>query len=142
MTNCALYIKGSDDILHFIFDCVKKGHNFIGSNIKLTGLKPDVWGHKWTDEIIFPETLADDKFTWAKKVSELSDALIDSEIKDVSDVDYGEALRVRRLLNDLTYDELEALIDKDITDLKSAKKYLKKLSKVVLAMSKLIDRRD
>ena len=51
---------------------------------------------------------------------------------------YNEAKEAINLsdIPKLTYDQLDTYIDNNITDLASAKTYLKKLSKVVLAMLK------
>lgn len=48
--NCAIHQIGSYTIVHFLLDCTKIGNDFYGSNKKLLGLKPSIWGAYWTPQ--------------------------------------------------------------------------------------------
>ena len=54
MANCAISIKGSDIITHFITDCIQSNRDFKGSNISLYGLKDRLFDVTWTTTIPTP----------------------------------------------------------------------------------------
>ena len=71
MANCAIYIKGSDEIAYFIRDCIQKGRTFQGSNGSITGVKEYLFDTKWTEDV----PIQDEKGNWNKKISDLTPAL-------------------------------------------------------------------
>jgi len=46
--NCAIHKNGRDEIERFVRDCVRQGNDFLGSNLKLYGVKPHAFAWKWT----------------------------------------------------------------------------------------------
>ena len=48
--NAAIYIRGKDKIEQFIRDCQQEGNNFYGSNGSRTGVKPHLFGVRWTND--------------------------------------------------------------------------------------------
>jgi len=80
--------------------------------------------------------------------AKITKALQDAELEEVEDYTpeevestYNEAKDTIELstISNLTYNQLDTYIDNNVTDLASAKVYLKKLSKVVLAMLKRVN---
>lgn len=143
MTNVALYFEGSNEIKYFFIDAVRKPNAYVGSNAKISSSKLDKFRAKWTSDIAKP--IYDDdnnKIGYDKKVSELTEIQEKTELKSISEEDYRIALKMREFISDLDYDRIEQYIDNSITDLASAKEFLKKLSKVVLALSKIQDKGD
>ena len=67
--NCILYKPNTNEIIHFIKDCVvknrinQKGLDYIGSDKKLMSIKPEHWSIKWTN----------DDQTESKKVSDYTE---------------------------------------------------------------------
>lgn len=75
MANCAIYIKGSDEIRYFIKDCVQTGRNFKGSNSSVSGVKEYLFDVKWTEDLAEPVFDAEGQRTgFNGKVSVLSEA--------------------------------------------------------------------
>lgn len=83
MAHCAIYVKGTDEIRYFIWDCVQDGRNFKGSNGSVTGVKEHLFGVKWTEDDV--EVVQDKEKAvagnvesrtpkFSKKVAELSEA--------------------------------------------------------------------
>jgi hypothetical protein len=133
--HCAIYRKGTDEITHFVRDCVRDGNDFIGTNMKLQGVNPNLWDVKWTeDEAVWNGE------SWDRTVSQLSESQ-GTEIAKVTNIQYSEAVRIREELAGLTYSQVETYIMNNVTDLASARTYLIKLSKVVLAIIKIMDRK-
>lgn len=138
--NLAIYKKGTDIIKYFILDCIKTGDIYTGSNMKISSL-PSKIGIMWTNDIVnivYDEN--GNKIGFDKSVSELTEANSNSDITKPSHNEYVNAINIRKLLNSLTYEEVEEYIDNNVVDLSSAKEYLKKLSKVVLAISRIVDK--
>ena len=81
------------------------------------------------------------KVTKAKVLKAMQDAELEENVEfEPSEVEsqYNEAKSTINLseISSLTYNQLDTYIENNVTDLASAKIYLKKLSKVVLAMLK------
>ena len=51
MANCAIYKKGTDEIIYFVENCVQTGRNFKGSNLKLGGVKEELFDTKWSEDM-------------------------------------------------------------------------------------------
>ena len=137
--NIIIYKKDSNKIIYFVKDCVKKGNNFFGTNKRLHGIKNIEY--KWTRDIVNP--ILDEegnRIGWDKSVNQINEEAENREIKEVTDIEFREAIKLRKVLMDLTYNEIDNHIETNITNLSSAKQYLKKLSKVILAISRIIDK--
>ena len=81
------------------------------------------------------------KLTKAKIIKALGDTKLDSVeaiVPEEIETQYNESKEAIQLseITDLTYAQLDTYIDNHVTDLASAKEFLKKLSKVVLAILK------
>jgi len=136
--NIILYKNNSDKIEHFIKDCIKKGNNFIGSNKKIYGIKNIEY--KWTNDELNPIIIDGEIIGWIESVSDINEELEDGEIKPVTETEYREAIKIRKQIADLTYNQIDNYIENNVTDLPSAKLYLKKLSAVVLSIIKMHDK--
>lgn len=151
--NAVIYRKGSNEISHFVKDCVRKGNLFIGSNKKV-GVSPRSFDVVWTEDevssvvtntilsedgiLLVPEQVSWDK---TKKVSDITPATSPPVEKGtVTQREYSEAFKIRQLLDRMTYQDVEEYIESNVTDLPSAKIFLKRLSKVVLALARIVDK--
>lgn len=136
MPHCAIYQDGTDEILYFVRDCIVDRGTYKGSNIRIGGIKFAKAKEKWTnDDAERLET------GWSKKVSELAEVQAPDRIVEPDEETFREAIGIRARIASLTYAQLDQYIDNNVTDLASAKLYLKRLSGVVLAMAKMMDRR-
>ena len=135
MANVAIYEKGSDTIQYFIRDCVQHGRSFRGSNGSVTGIKEHIWDIIWTDDIA---TSTND--VWDKKPSDLTPCDPGAVVVKTDKTEYENAVRRRAELASMSYDQVETYIDNNVADLASARAYLKKLSKIVLAIIKMQER--
>ena len=135
--NAAIHKIGSDEITYFVRDCVKRGNNYVGSNKKLVGIKSQHWQVVWTEEDI---TGSDNN--WSKKVSELNHSSQMVELTKGGPVEYSRAVGIMDFLSTKTYQQVEDYINLNITDLQAAKSYLVDLSKVVLALIKIVSEKD
>ena len=136
--NIILYKNNSDKVEHFIRDCIKRGNNFIGSNKKIYGIKNIEY--KWTNDELNPIIIDGEIIGWIESVSDINEELEDGEIKPVTETEYREAIKIRKQIADLTYNQIDNYIENNVTDLPSAKLYLKKLSTVVLSIIKMHDK--
>ena len=136
--NIILYKNNSDKVEHFIRDCIKRGNNFIGSNKKIYGIKNIEY--KWTNDELNPIIIDGEIIGWIESVSDINEELEDGEIKPVTETEYREAIKIRKQIADLTYNQIDNYIENNVTDLPSAKLYLKKLSAVVLSIIKMYDK--
>lgn len=136
--NIILYKNNSDKVEHFIRDCIKRGNNFIGSNKKIYGIKNIEY--KWTNDELNPIIIDGEIIGWIESVSDINEELEDGEIKPVTETEYREAIKIRKQIADLTYNQIDNYIENNVTDLPSAKLYLKKLSAVVLSIIKMHDK--
>lgn len=145
MSNLAVYKKGSNEIRYFLRDCVKDGNDLLGSNKKVFGIKSRHWDLLWTEDDVLEIRNDEGRIiAYNKSVSELIpivDASLCAEVQNTEHAEYAQALRIRKLIESLSYNELETYIQDNVTDLASAKQYLIKLSKVVLALGKVVNRR-
>ena len=139
--NCIIFQHNSNNIQYFVKDCINKDKDYIGLNCKLYGIKPLHWSIKWTEDIVNPIYDGDGNQTgWDKTVDQVIESQDKIEIKKTSNSEYRAALKFREELAQLDYNQIETYIDNNVTDLQGAKDYMKKLSKVVLGMIKIMDR--
>lgn len=76
MANCAIYIKGSDEIIYFLRDCTQDGRNFKGSSGSVTGVKEHLFDAKWTEDVANPIFDEDGKQTgYDKSISDIPESL-------------------------------------------------------------------
>lgn len=140
--NLALYRPGTSAVTHFLLDAVSEqastgaGRNYIGTGLRLMSVQEGFFSEKWTTSITVASSGGYDKL-----VSQLSASTGMVKVMPVSQESLSEAYRIRELITGLSYAQLDSYIDTNVTDLASAKVYLKRLSKVVLALSKIVDRR-
>ena len=139
MANVAIHRNGSDEIQHFIVDCIVIGNKYIGSSKTVSGIKPQHFVAMWTNDIANP--ILDDGIIigYDKKVSELTPCASGAEVFKTDKESYQKAVKVRAHIANMTYFEIDEYIDKNVKELSDAKDYLKKLSKVVLSIIKMQD---
>jgi hypothetical protein len=127
--NVVICKKGDTKIKYILLDCIKKGNNFIGSNKKISGIKLQHWDVYWTQDV--PKSGAD--------VSSINISNNTLEINRPTYSDVSNAIEYRKLIDNLSYNELDNYIETNVLDLASAKVFIKILAKVTLALCKLID---
>jgi len=135
-----LIIYKNNEIKYFVKDCIKQKNNFLGSNIKLYGIKSIHFDFKWTRDKLNPILENEEIIGWNKNADEVTEEKENREIKEVTEEDYREAVKIRNELAKLSYNQVDNFVENNVTDLKSAKEYLKKLSKIVLAIIKMQDK--
>lgn len=130
MPHAAIHPKGSDKILNFITDCVQRGADFTGSRGKVLGANMDKFAVRWTED-----TAAWDPDTkgWDKTVGELRPCEPGAIVHKPAKAAIEDAIRRRADLGAMTYDELDAYIDKHVKGMADVREYLKTLSRAVLA---------
>jgi len=122
MAHCILLEKGTDNIIHYIENCVKTGRDFIGSNAEIRGAKESAYDEKWIDT---PLTLDTEKSTeiqkvFVEKVAEIQesvkfkgqgissplevDFIVEIEVRKLYSLEKEVAILRRRLLGDKTYE--------------------------------------
>ena len=135
--NIIIFKDGSDDIIHFIRECIKKDNNFTGLNFKLCGLNLAKYKYMWTDDEA--ELIDPDSTIYDKKVSDMTESSDTCEVIIHPRSEKREAEKKKAFLSALTYNQVDHYIDNNVTNLAEAKEYLKKLSSVVLGIIKIID---
>lgn len=142
--NCIICIKGSDKIEHYIENCVQVGNSFQGDN-KRVDLKPHLFDIYWTDEK--PTILYDavqkgkkqrvvgfrEKAGQLKKKNPPKHRVNRKNLSRQQRIDILERLED---IADLSFADIDQQID-ELRDFDEAKEYLKKLSKVVLGITKI-----
>jgi hypothetical protein len=141
MANCAIFIKGSNQISSFIRDCVQEENDFLGSNCKLAGVKPQLFDYLWTDDTVTEIVDENGSITYDKTVDQLTPLSADDYITITKPTiaEYTNAIQTRKQISNLSYSQVENYIENNVTDLESAKSALKMYGKVILALSKQID---
>ena len=142
MINCVIYKKSNNDIQYFIQNCYQQGNDFFGSNLKLRGINLSLFSILWTNDTANPilDPTTGQITGWDKKMSELVLSSEKMEIKKTADTDYRAAIKIRQFLADKTYADIDNYIDANVTDLQSAKAFLKQLSRIVLAITRMMDK--
>ena len=87
---------------------------------------------------IYNEVWIDGKVTKAKILEAMRVAELEEDDSDVNEVtkQYEDARSNIRQFADMSYADLDIYVDKNVTDLKSVRAFLKKLAKVVLGVLK------
>ena len=87
---------------------------------------------------IYNEVWIDGKVTKAKILEAMRFAELEEDDSDVNEVtkQYEDARSNIRQFADMSYADLDIYVDKNVTDLKSVRAFLKKLAKVVLGVLK------
>jgi len=139
MANCAIYIKGSDEITYFIRDCIQDGRNFRGANGQsVTGVKEYLFDVKWTDDIADPNMILKEitpcRFVsvqdgWKTPVSALSDSLryMDQVVSNREDVDTVTKAKIRERYSREDELKLHRLRDVMIDEWKEYAQYVEEL---------------
>jgi hypothetical protein len=153
MPNCAIIDPKTGQVLHFVRDCVRNGDAFIGTN-GVVVCKTEGLSVKWTTDeaaevkeqktIPAPDGQIAGTYDLITGYDKTAADLIEApapgpEIRRPDHFTWADAVAKRAELADLTFAQLDTYIDNQVADLASAKAYLKKLSKVVLAMIKMAD---
>ena len=129
-------------IAHYVENCVRKGNEFRGTDgkyftSKLAGLEV-----KWTLDTTLPviDPVTGEQTGWDKTADQMEEsATAGATVTTPDHASWAEAVEKRADMADLTFDQLDTYVNNNVTDLASAKAYLKKLSKVVLGMIKMMD---
>lgn len=104
-------------------------------------VKDTIFDFTWTLDDAQPVLDVDGKQTgWDKAVSDLTPAT-GIEIVKEDRQGIARAVEIRNHVASMTYAEVETYIDTNVTDLASARNFLKLLAKAVLAMIKIQDDR-
>jgi hypothetical protein len=141
MMNAVVYEKGTNNIKHFIHNCVKKGNKLVGDN-QSVHINLDLFDVVWTDEIVTPIMHPVDTkeiVGWDTALSSISPNIETAEIIPPNRNEFKEAIKIRKVIDTMSYQELDNYIENNITDLASAKTFIKTLAKVVLALAKMVD---
>ena len=116
-----------------------RGHTLFRWDIREEQVTDPVTGEV-TTKYVYKEVAIDGKVTKAKVLAAMQADELEQNSGDASDAaaQYEDAKGTIDLSNiaDLTYDQLATYIDNNVTDLASAKAFLKQLAAVVLAMLK------
>lgn len=143
MPNLAIAIKGSDEIHRFIRDATIRGKKIVSGNGGSITLKPELFDFRWTGDAASPVLDADGGVAgFDRKMSELSPGAKPREISPPTRADLRRAVDEREFLAGMTYGGIDAHIDRHVTDLETAKGYLKKVSRAVLALARMVDAHD
>ena len=72
--NLAIYPHDSEEIVFFLLNARKTGpHDYAGDNLRLAGMKPQLWAFLWTDDATEPiRNVEGDIIGWNKRVSDLA----------------------------------------------------------------------
>jgi len=120
--NAILYQKGSNEIVYFVKDCVKHGNDFIGSNMKLYGCK--------SFEVLWTE----DEEVKGQKLNKIKSSVSKTERRSINVQEYQASVKIIQLLDDITFTNLEKHIDTSITDLETAKSFIKLMAATLKAV--------
>lgn len=137
MANVVIYKNNSDNVLYFLLDCVVTGVDYVGTNGKVSGIKPRHYSFLWTNDIAIFDS---DTGTWDKKVSDFILCDPGAVVTKTSPFDIEQAIKRRSELANMSYLQIEMYINNNVVDLDSARQYLIKLSKTVLGIVKIQDR--
>ncbi len=136
--NAVIYYKGTDKIAHMVKNCIRRGKNFVGDNMKV-GINLKHFDVIWTEDDANPIIDQGDIIGWDKNVSDLTPSTESVEIKPPTRQDFIAAHKIRKAIDNMSYQELDSYIETNVTDLASAKVFLKTLAKVTLALCKMVD---
>jgi len=148
--NAVICRKGSDKIIRVITNCYQRGRNLIGENGKILGINPNKFDIYWTEDSTIKLVEEGEQGEYNRTAEGLDreyNRTLDGFIQDPDGVktdapsysEYAAALKLRKLITGMSYSDLENYINTNVTTLASAKVFLIRLSKVVLALSKIVD---
>jgi hypothetical protein len=143
MSNLIIYPRGADTIHRFLLNAWLDGNKaYSGVTGAYIVFKRAVFGLKWTDGVANPVFDGDGEIIgWDKRPSELSEAPSGgTEIAKPTHNELLDALNRRRQVADMTFAQLDTYIENNVTDLASAKTFMKLLAKAVLAVIKIQDK--
>lgn len=123
-----VYEISTGNIKYVVEDCTKKGKKLWGSNM-FTTINEDLFGVGWVDSFIE----GPDNINQVELSTESNEIIIPTKEEVVT------AVQLRKAIDTMSYQELEDYIEANVTDLASAKVFIKLLSKVVLALCKIVD---
>jgi hypothetical protein len=129
-------------IADYVENCVRKGNEFRGADGKYFTSKLPGLEVKWTLDTTLPviDPAPGEQTGWDKTADQMVESATPGATVTTPDhASWAEAVEKRADLADLTFDQLDTYINNNVVDLASAKVYLKKLSKVVLGMIKMMD---
>jgi hypothetical protein len=137
--HAVIYRKGTNKIHYVVKNCIRQGRKFVGDNMKV-GVNLKLFDVMWTEDDINPIMNQEDEIVeWDRDVSDLTPSTNITEVIKPTKADFITAMKMRKLIDNLTYQELENYVETNITDLASAKDFLKTLAKVTLALCKIVD---
>ena len=148
--NCAIY-NTDNKIVAFFRNCIRSGNKFIGTNCKARYNLGDIdpgpmtvqLRVKWTpDDVV--ETFNSDGIAVGfspATVDLLSDGGSGVEVTRLDQISASDAITKFKDISGMSYAELDTYIDTHVVDLASAKVYIKRLSKAVLATMKILESR-
>lgn len=143
MSNAAIYQISTGKILYFVENCIRTGDSFHGTNMRV-GVRMDGLAVKWTDEKMPPVvTAVDDLAGYEKTAGEVTaSATPGPEIKPTSHADYAAAIKLREVISNLSYSEIDGMVDSIFPALNVAQRtFLKNHAKATLAIARIMDRR-
>lgn len=140
MSNLVLFVKSSNKIKFVVKDCIQNGNNFYGTNIKLQGIKLDLFDYIWTN-IDVNEILNSkgEVINYDKTVAEIINTGNNTRKIIPSREEYRNAVKIKETIAQFDFDQIDKFMDLNVIDLESAKDVLKFLGKAVLAICKEID---
>lgn len=145
MAKAIIYKPGSEAIVAIVENAIATKKGVIGTNKKIFS-KRFVTGDlaiKWAEDSA-PYTAvlnaAGDITGYQETVADFPEAAEPGPaISKITFLELADSILKRRDLANLTFGQLDNYIENNVTDLASAKLFLKKLSKVVLAHIKISD---
>lgn len=136
--NVAICRKDTGEIKHFVRDCYKIKDKYIGTNTKVDGVNINIYNIVWTNDDATEIT----EGKWDKVETDLT-AVTDTsaviDVPNVGDSEYLQAVQIRNFISSKNYQQIDSYIETNVTDLPSSKVFLKELTKVVLALCKIVD---
>jgi hypothetical protein len=142
MSNIAIYPKGKDKIAYFLIDAWRDGNTFFSVSGNSVSIKTTIFDVIWTNDVVLPTfDTSGNRTGWDKAVSEITPAPAGgTEIAKPTHNELLDALNRRRQVADMTFAQLDNYIENNVTDLASAKIFMKLLAKAVLAVIKIQDK--
>jgi len=143
--NAVIYYTANNKIHLYVADCVQYGNSFKGSDVSLHGVKLIDRAVFWTDDTVTPvyDPVTGSQTGWnPDTIDSLTEAVTTRPIIETTShtAVLDSVVKLKDIIS-MTFTELDDYIDLNVTDLPSAKTYIKRLSKVVLAMGKVLEQK-
>jgi len=136
--NCVLYKTATGAVVDFFANCIRSDFKFTGSN-KVAGYNMTGLSVMWTTDTVIETKNASGLTVFTPDhISAITDAGSGPETVKLDHLTMADAISKLNDITNMTFQELDDYIDANVVDLPSAKIYIKKLSKAVLASMKLI----